>query len=344
MTEEVGKGILGADITQTVSAEADARRDAALDRVLGAGDDDEPAWATSEHEEDVEGDEAAEEAPKEAPDEEPEPEEQPDGDSADGEAPESPERADAEGDLERALSALRRDGLSKALLDNLSDEQILELGLKRAKVQSDTDAAYRELQELRKKESAREGTEESGASEHTVEPTSDQPSPLDFSSAVEPFAEEFGADAGTALRGALERVASPLVQQIEGLRQMLLPVMLEKTRTELGERFPGLSDNDAWSKVTDKAARFWRGGGYESEADAWDDAARAVLGRPEDRRDSDRRERARQESRARSSGQFNGNVPKTRRERPLTKDQRTDAILDAVLDGRVDEARRVAGA
>jgi hypothetical protein len=344
MSEEPGKGLLGTDLEKTVSAEVQARQDEALDKVLGAGDDNEPAWAR--------GGETPDEAPEEAAPEEPEApaepvaEEQPDGDTAEGSEVEesSPDRGVAEGDLERALSALRRDGLSKDVLEHLSDDQILELGLKRAKVQSDTDDVYRELQELRAKESARESTEESGASEHTVEPTSDQPSQLDFSAAVQPFSEEFGADAGTALAGVLESVTAPLVQQLQSLHQIVLPVVLERTRASLGERFPGVSDDDAWGKVSQKAVRFWKSGDYESEADAWDDAARAVLGRPEDRQAAERLEKERTENRSKETGQFNARTPRTKRERPLTDEQRVDGILEAVLDGRPDDARRIANA
>ena len=75
-------------------------------------------------------------------------------------------------EMEKALSALRRDGLPADVIEKMTNQEVLELGLKRSKVQADTDNAYRELQELKKSgEDTAEVVEESAPAEPAERPS-----------------------------------------------------------------------------------------------------------------------------------------------------------------------------
>ena len=80
---------------------------------------------------------------------------------------ETTERELVTDEMEKAISALRRDGLPKSVIEQMTDEQVIETGLKRAKVQSDTDDAFRQLSELKNQTPVEE---ESGEERPSITP------------------------------------------------------------------------------------------------------------------------------------------------------------------------------
>tara|TARA_R100000458_G_scaffold54464_1_gene57600 strand:- start:63 stop:1097 length:1035 start_codon:yes stop_codon:yes gene_type:complete len=253
-----------------------------------------------------------------------EPEEVSDGDSSEV----------AEGDLERALSALRRDGLDKDMIENMSDDQVLALGLKRAKVQADTDDAYRRLKELEAgKESA---TEEEQTESEPSEPT-DQPELLNLDSAVEPFSDLFGEDAGQALKGIQQAtvksiedsVIAPMRQAMEQMGATLGNLMAEDSRRRMADEYPEIQKDEVFASVRDRAQKLAANGGYDNlDAVLWD-AARLEFS------DSDRKT-ARSLSKNRDNLRSNGQPMNTSRRmvpKGLSESEKDDHIIEMLESG-----------
>jgi hypothetical protein len=249
----------------------------------------------------------------------------------------------AEGDLDKALSALRRDGLGKEVIDKMSDEEILALGLKRAKVQADTDDAYRRLKELEAgKESA---TEEEQTESEPSEPT-DQPELLNLDSAVEPFSDLFGEDAGQALMGIQkatvksieDSVIAPMRQAMEQMGATLGNLMAEDTRRRMAADYPEIQQDQVFASVRDRAQKLAANGGYESLDEVLWDAARLEFS------DSDRKT-ARDLSKTRENLRSNGQpINPSRRMVPkgLSADEKDDLIIEMLEEGKTqDEIRRI---
>ena len=268
-----------------------------------------------------------------------EPGDEPEADSSEGgDEPEEVSESDspevAEGDLERALSALRRDGLDKDLLDTMDESQILALGLKRIKVQADTDDAYRRLKELETgKETA---TEEEQTESEPSEPT-EQPELLDLDSAVEPFSDLFGEDAGKALKGIQQAtvksiedsVINPMRQAMEQMGATLGNLMAEDSRRRMADEYPEIQKDEVFASVRDRAQKLAANGGYDNlDAVLWD-AARLEFS------DSDRKA-ARTLSKNRDSLRSNGQPMNTSRRmvpKGLSENEKDDHILEMLESG-----------
>lgn len=244
----------------------------------------------------------------------------------------------AEGELEKALSALRRDGLNKEVLDKMTEEEILALGLKRVKVQADTDDAFRRLKEMEaEKESA---TEDDQPESEPSEPT-DQPELLDLDSAVEPFTDLFGEDAGEAIKGiqaatikSLEdSVIMPMRQNMEQMGATLGRMMAQETRGRIAEEYPDIKQDGVFKAVQKRAQNLAANGGYETlDAVLWD-AARLEFS------DSDRKT-ARDLTRTRDGLRSNGQLTTSSRTMVptgLSGEERDDLIIDLLEEGKSRE-------
>jgi len=145
-------------------------------------------------------------------------------------ATEEPTEEVVDNDLERAWSALERDGWSKADLKRMSVDRIKELGTKRAKNHEDIDNAYKDLKSL--KEAARK-TEK-------TEPVLDRAAaPADPSEALKALEAEFGPEGAKAVHSALKPVLDELaaLKSAEAERQR---ATAQNERVRLQESFKGL--------------------------------------------------------------------------------------------------------
>lgn len=229
--------------------------------------------------------------------------------------------------LEKALSALKRDGLSSSVIDKMTNSEIIELGDKRAKVQSDADNAYRELSELKKsKEMAQESETESPA---LAEPT-DQPVPANVQEAIQPFAEIFGDDAAEALTAYNKATVDPLMETINAQTQMLERLMMDAAKGQLLDRFPQLSDSEDYARVSNRMQSLAKSGEYSDINTLMSDASRIEFSEESTKVSS---EISKKRAKHKASGQMSSATGSTPPSHSMSDDEREERLLDALEDG-----------
>lgn len=259
-------------------------------------------------------------------------EETPDSDTADQEA--MPE------DYEKALSALRRDGLPAEVVDQMSQQQVLDYGAKRLKVQADTDNAFRELQEKStQEEQAAESPAESVPTTQS-EPT-EQPAAVDLDEAIKPFVDIFGQEAGDALRKATQATQAPpshLEAQLQYALGALEKQLVSSARSELSGQYPDLVTDDGMQKVNDRMQSLVKTGEYTDINTLMSDAARIELSA------SKVDAGLANKNRLKASGQPMPSNGADKVGGSMTHEERQTALLDALEEGMdVREATRLYG-
>lgn len=257
---------------------------------------------------------------------------EPDTSSDQEEVREEPEANEESPDLEKALSALRRDGLPNALIEKMSNEEILEYGDKRSKVQGDTDDAYRQLSELKKaQETAPENIEKS---EVPAEPV-DQPSFVNLQEAVQPFAEIFGDDAAEALQHVTAAALQPYKEQISAQQNVLEGFLMREAKVELAGQFPSISTDRGFADVQERMQTLVKSGEYSDISTLMADAARLTFA---DEGGPQGKEQQTRLANRKASGQPTVNGSTGANEGPpMTDDERDEAILDALESGTSPE-------
>ncbi len=299
----------------------EAAMDAALAEIVG----DDPEEDLTEVD-DVEegGEESTEDSPEE-------------GSNTDPEEPDP-------GALHAAKAALYRDGWRDKAISALSDEEVLDLGAKRAEHQANIDAIVQERDRLRSTT-----TQERGATEGaTAEPT---PDPSEAASArVEPLVDALGLDgddaaaARDALTGLVSDATKPLQEQLKTLQDALQvsqaqagQAQLTALRNELAERLPQLHEDGTWEQAVKAGDALHDQGFHADISDPKDRAkklilagARAIFGSeiPSDR-EIERRNKI---SAAKRTGQPSTRASKTV-ERELTEDQKILKSLQIIEKG-----------
>lgn len=245
---------------------------------------------------------------------------------------------DSAPDMDGALSALKRDGLSQAIIDKMSEEEILELGAKRAKVQSDTDNAYRELGELKKS-----GNSESNetATESEVAEPADQPVEGTLEDTLKPFADIFGDDAADALQIYGKTTVEPLATQLQAQQAMLEQLLLDRSRQSLGERFPNIATDEGYASVQQRMQTLVKSGEYRDIDTLMADAARIEFS---DTANEAALEYEKKKLHQKSSGQMTQADKASTPAGALSNDEREDMLLDALDRGMpLSEAKRMFG-
>ena len=295
-----------------------ARGEEAMEAYLHSIDSDEEEIG-------VNADQLAETEPA---DPEPGEEEEPDTASDEEEVREQPKAKEPSPELEKALGALRRDGLPQSLIDKMSDDEILNYGDKRSKVQGDTDDAYRQLTELKKtQETAPESSEESEA---LAEPA-DQPPAVNLQDAVKPFAEIFGDDAAEALQQVTAAAVQPYREQLASQQVALEGFLMREARTELQGQFPSLATDEGFVSVQDRMQTLVKSGDYGDITALMSDACRLAFageGGPSSKEQQTRL------AQTKAGGQPTVDGVRVSHEGPpMTDDERDDAILRAIEGG-----------
>ena len=258
----------------------------------------------------------------------PKPETKEDTSSDQEEAREEPEATEEVPELEKALAALQRDGLPTALIEKMSNEEVLEYGEKRSKVQGDTDEAYRKLSELKKvQETAPENSEKS---EVPAEPV-DQPSSVNLQEAVKPFADLFGDDAAEALQQVTAAALQPYVQQINMQQNVLEGFLVKEAKTELVDQYPSLDTDDGYESVTERMKVLVKSGEYSDVKSLMSDASRLVFA---DEGGPHGTEYQSKLAKSKASGQPTANGRSTVGGPPMTEEERDDAILEMIESGQ----------
>lgn len=255
----------------------------------------------------------------------------------DREQPEAQESAEPE--LEKAMAALRRDGLPQALIEKMSNEEVLEYGEKRAKVQGDTDDAYRQLSELKNGEET--PTESSEPSETIAESAEVTPT-VDLKEAVQPFAEIFGDDAAQALQSVTQAAIQPYVEQLQMQANAMEALMIDSARGQLSGEYPQLASQEGYQAVQDRMKSLLKTGDYSDVNSLMSDAARITFASESNSQARNYQSKLAQD---RSSGQMTpsdkGSIP----QKSMTDDDRDNAMLAALESGMsASDARNSFGA
>jgi len=268
--------------------------------------------------------------------EDPEPKED---DSSDQEEDrEQPEPIDGD-EMEKALSALRRDGLPADVIEKMTNQEVIDLGVKRAKVQADTDNAYRELRELQESSKQNDAVKSDQDSE-AAEPT-EQPVLANLDEAVKPFADLFGDDGAEALKAIQQAAIAPLMGQIRGITNALGEYAAKDARRELADQFPQLSDDQAYGQVEERMGKLIKSGSYSSPRELMADAARLTFA--DDQRDAAKAYRDKT-SKMRSNGQMSS-TSKQPAPASMSYEDREDMVLELLEGGgsRADARRAFDG-
>lgn len=251
------------------------------------------------------------------------------------EAREQPAPIDSE-EMDNALSALRRDGLPTEVIERMTNQEVLELGQKRLKVQADTDNAYRELRELQDPgKAADKPVESEDAPEPTEPPGTHVVANLD--EAVKPFAALFGDDGAEALVGIQEAALAPVLARMEQMVNTIGNFAAKDARRELRDQYPQLSDDKAYSQVEERMGKLIKSGSYTSPHELMADAARLTFA--DDQRDAARAYRDKI-GQMRTNGQMSSSS-KQSAPASLSQEDREDMVLELLEDGgSTDDARR----
>lgn len=267
---------------------------------------------------------------------------------------------DADTLLEAAIDALKRD-------DILDADQMREMftkdpaafvakGLKRAKVQRDTDRLYGEQGQQRTKPD--EGDTKPDADGDNQAKPAGKADPTDGDAAVSIDIEgiladlqesEFHADLEPVFKGILSSVndsvqkqVSGLLAHVEGLETQVgalhtqlgeaqartVEAELANQRSRLTDRFPQLSDDDAYQRVLGRYDAVVETGRFNTVTDAFEEAARWELGEQSTQSIKEQLIQRAAGKRAGSASKPNAsNAPKV-----LTKDETDLAAFNEVWD------------
>jgi hypothetical protein len=271
------------------------------------------------------------------------------------EAPKPAEEEQAEDeegdeDFERALSALRLDGVPKSLLKGLSRAETKKWGLARAKSQAEVSRALQERAELQKRVE-RDSETTDGAAEAAVP---NQPS-TDLAKVFEPFgaflAENLGIDktegaraASVALVPALKQLYGPLAEAIQGLHHHVGLLTAEAARVKLRERFPQFDEPAKFSKALAKAEKYLRAGDHETHYEALEQAGEVLYGAEIAKATGEKAAKERErESAPRTNGLPTAKTEK-RGPRSLSSAEKEELFLNLLEKGHPKaEAQRLAG-
>lgn len=147
-------------------------------------------------------------------------------------------------DLDKAWSALERDGWSKADLKRMSVDRIKELGSKRAKNHEDIDNAFKDLKSL--KEAAKKAEKPEPVLDRAADPSDD------ISDALKAFEAEFGPEGAKAFEKTLKPLMAKLgaIERAEQERQQS-SAALERSRLQkaFSEVYPEIAKPAVWDAV-----------------------------------------------------------------------------------------------
>jgi hypothetical protein len=163
--------------------------------------------------------------------------------------------ADATADDEKALTALRRAKVPKAVLDGMDRKERRRWGLELSEIQANTDRLTKEHRELKKQA-------EDKAKETKLETRSEAKqtatATADLEAAIKAF-DEAGPEYGRALRDALAiqaKVADTKVSELNSAIELLrLEGLVANARTELRDVYPGLRKPDRYKAVIERMER-----------------------------------------------------------------------------------------
>lgn len=180
-------------------------------------------------------------------------------------------------DLEKARTALKREGWDDATLKASSEEFILAQGKRSREAEAQREQQRQRIQEL---EASEEGGGSEGPGGQTTGPPQTQVATgvIDPVKLTQPLVDELGEDATAPIRVLAETVAQ-LQQTLVGQQDERAATSLEAARQQLGERFPELLDDAVYEERVKpememlSATPRYRGKGAKVIADVMERAA-----------------------------------------------------------------------
>lgn len=149
-------------------------------------------------------------------------------------------------DLDKARTALKRDGWDDATLKASSEDFILAQGKRVREVEADRERQRQRIQEL---EAEKEEVHVQEPSARAGKPDDSGSLLLNVDELTSPLVEELGEEVAKPIRILVETV-NRLQQSLEGMQDSRITDRVEAMRQQLGERFPELLDDEVYaSKV-----------------------------------------------------------------------------------------------
>jgi len=241
-------------------------------------------------------------------------------------------------DYEKAISALRRDGVPESALENMDDNSILEWGSKRARVQADVDGYGAKVKEL---EDRLNNVQSTDSAEETAEAVGEdqaqrQPAGLEsLNQYRDKISDIFGDEAAEAVMSPFREMVQQTAQALQHQQQVIAQLYAENqhqtlnsTRSRLQERFPRLADDSDYQKVVEGMQKLIHVGEYNSVDDLMTDAYRVSFAKLAE-------QEAKKEAvdRMKNNGQPTTQTHTKTPTRSLGGEEREDAALDAILSG-----------
>lgn len=309
-------------LSEGVNQGNDESDDAILDRLMGEEDDLDAAVEPSTQEPEHEAEHTAEVQDDTSED-------------ADAETRGEPMSED----YEKAIAALRRDGVPESALENMSYDDILEWGSKRAKNQADVDGYGAKVKELEEKlNSAQSADDSEGTAEGEATDQADpQPAtPTELNQYKDRISELFGDEAAEAVMSPIRDLVMQTKQMLEEQRQAIVNIQsdqqvrtLNETRSRLQERFPRLANDSDYEKVVEGMQKLAVVGEYNSIDELMSDSYRANFAKY-----AEQEARKAEVDRMKDGGQPTTQSQSKTPARSMNGEDREEAALDALLSGK----------
>ena len=243
------------------------------------------------------------------------------------------------GEYEKAIAALRRDGVPESALENMDDSSILEWGTKRAKVQADVDGYGAKVKELEDRLNSVQGTDDSAApaeGEGTDQAQAQPATPTELNQYTERISTLFGDEAAEAVMSPIRDLVQQTAQVLQAHQQAIGALnadqqvrMLDTSRDRLRERFPRLASDSDFQKVVEGMQKLASIGEYSNVDDLMVDSYRVNFAKL-----AEQEAKKAQVDRMKDGGQPTTHSQSSTPARSKGGEEREDAALDALLSGK----------
>tara|TARA_R110000824_G_scaffold351048_2_gene537952 strand:+ start:356 stop:1375 length:1020 start_codon:yes stop_codon:yes gene_type:complete len=244
-------------------------------------------------------------------------------------------------DYHRAMAALQRDGTPREVLDHMYEKDpdgFTEWGVKREKVQRDGDRFGDEYSKLRERleqvESGQPTTADPNGQppqESVARPNNSPVVHKSWEKTKTDISEIFGEEATDALLSPVTQLSQALgaaIQQIQVLAGHAETREMGSAKESLRERFPQLDTEDAYQSVVERMKTLYKSGDYNDIRSLMTDAARISFADAEPPKDTSAI------NKAKSLGQPITTSKVAGAKKSLTQDDRENAALDAIFEGK----------
>lgn len=247
--------------------------------------------------------------------------------------PEVEQTTESDPEWERACTALKLDGVPDAVLDGLDRAEALKWASKAKERQAKT---ANELREKAEKIKALEASVITPKAESSKAPTVDGDDPL------KAIRETLGDEVAAPLAKWMEEQRAGFEQRLSLVESERVRSLVDGARASLREQFPQLDDPEKVAEVQSEMGRhldrYSDKPPHERAQLAMRDAARVLWF---DELKATEAGKALASYRKKVSSQPtppNGKVPT---QKPMTREQREDALLKAIFDGDAEEKKRL---